>query len=88
MPPKKNPPTSVTLPPVSAQNPRQDILDLLRVLTMSALEQGQFAVALKGLELWGKEVGLFCTRAPAKGEMRPLAQMSDEELETLLSELS
>ncbi|MCA0370886.1 MAG: hypothetical protein LCH26_07270 [Proteobacteria bacterium] len=91
MPPKKTPPPSspVTLPVTGTQNPRQDILDLLRALTHHALEQGQFAIALKALELWGKEMGLFCGRAvPGGSTLKPLAQMSDEELDTLLSELT
>lgn len=66
------------------KDPREDVLDLLKELIMQSLQEGQYAIALKALELWGKELGLFSGKKA--GVSKTLSDMSLSELEALLGE--
>ena len=66
------------------QDPREDILCLLKELTLRALQEGQYPIVLKSLELWGKELGLFVGKKSCAP--KTLSDMSVSELEALLGE--
>lgn len=66
------------------KDPREDILCLLKELALKALQEGQYPIALKALELWGKDLGLFLGKK--SGTPKTLSQMSVSELEALLGE--
>jgi hypothetical protein len=62
---------------------KEEVLALLSKLTYGALEEGNYTVALKGIELLGKELGLFAgTKAATKP--KTLDEFSVADLEALL----
>lgn len=62
---------------------KEEILLLLSKLTYGALDEGNYTIALKGIELLGKELGLF---AGVKAAPKPktLEELSMADLEALL----
>ena len=69
---------------LNSQNPRENVLCLLKELIIQCLQEGQYPIALKALELWGKELGLFSGKKSATP--KTLSDMSLSELEALLEE--
>lgn len=77
-----------TLPSKKKTSPKKlpqkdEVIALLSKLTYGALEEGNYTVALKGIELLGKELGLFAgTKAAPKP--KTLEEFSLADLEALL----
>ena len=69
----------------SCQLSAQDkILQDLESMYQAAFEAKNFAVALRVLELRGKQLGLFMDKKPEA--LKSLRQMSEQELQTLLKD--
>ncbi|MBA4750281.1 MAG: hypothetical protein H2057_06660 [Alphaproteobacteria bacterium] len=62
---------------------KEEVLALLSKLTYGALDEGNYSVALKGIELLGKELGLF-TGHKATSTPKTLEELSMADLEALL----
>lgn len=63
----------------------EDILILLKQVALSSLSAADYSIALKALELWGKELGLFSQAKKAVPKKR-LSDFSTKELETFLKD--
>ena len=70
---------------LSGKTSRQKILTDLEQIYEIALGANSFAVALRAIELRGKELGLFCSAEKKKERQKSLEEMSEEELLALLS---
>lgn len=64
----------------------EKILKNLETIYEIALQENNFTVALKALELLGKEAGLFSKTPSDVLPSKKLSEMSEEELRTLLGD--
>ena len=69
----------------SRKTSRQKILTDLEQIYEIALDANSFAVALRAIELRGKELGLFCSSEKKRQNQKSLEEMSEEELRALLN---
>lgn len=63
----------------------EDVLYLLRQVIVSSLAGEKHAVALKALELWGRELGLFNQKKNLPTRKK-LSDFSTQELQNLLED--
>lgn len=63
----------------------EDILTLLKQVALSSLSAADYSIALKALELWGKELGLF-SRTKQAVPKKKLSDFSTKELESFLKD--
>ena len=69
----------------SRKKSRQKILMDLEQIYEIALDANSFAVALRAIELRGKELGLFCSSEKKRENQKSLEEMTEEELCALLN---
>lgn len=64
----------------------EDILALLKQLALSSLSAEDYSIALKALELWGKELGLFSSQKQQVASKKKLSDFTTKELEKFLKD--
>lgn len=64
----------------------KDVLTLLKQVVLSSLSAADYNIALKAIELWGKELGLFMPSKQASPAKKKLSELSTKELEAFLKD--
>lgn len=73
--------------PARGDNGTAEVLDLLKKIALACFGQENYPTALKALELWGKELGLFAPTKKAP-EAKRLSDFTTQELKNLLEKES